>query len=117
VNPRTAREHVAAALSSVPDLRVWAYPHTPDQPTSPTVVLAVQRVVPADVACPYVRTELDVWLFTQATTDAPAWDALDDALATVLDALDAAGVRWTEASTGVWNATHPAYRITTEAYA
>jgi hypothetical protein len=117
VDPRNARAAVAAALSSITDLRVIPYPLGPDQPTSPTVVVVVTAVRPADVACPHARTELDLWLFTQATTDEPAYDALDDALPPVLAGLVAAGITWTEATAGVWNSTHPAYRIATEVYA
>lgn len=117
MDPRTAREHVATVLGNVPDLRVWPHPHVPDQPVGPTAVLVVSRVAPADVACPYARTELDVWLFTGATTDAPAFDDLDDALAEVLDVFAAHAVRWTEAAAGTWDNTRPAYRIAVEAFA
>lgn len=117
MDPRNARRAVAAALSGIPDLRVVPSPAAPDQPQGPTVVLAVSRVLPADVACPYARTELDAWLVTGKTADTVAYDELDDALAVVLDAFDAHGIRWVDATPGVWNNTHPAYKIATEVYA
>lgn len=117
MDPRPAREAITTALGSIPALRVWSWPHVPDQPTTATAVLAVTAVRPADVACPHARTDVDVWLFTAATTDAPAYDDLDDALSSALSALTAAALTWTEATAGVWNGTHPAYRIAVEVYA
>lgn len=117
MNPKDARERVAAALAGIPYTKVAAWPHAVDQPAGPTAVIVVTGVKPADVACPHLRTELDVWLFTGMTTDQAAYDALDLLLADVLDALDANGIRWTDATSGVWRDTHPAYRIAVEEYA
>lgn len=116
--PWPARVKLSDVLGTVPaTLTVWDHPHVPDQPTGPTAVIAVTRVLPADVACPYARTEADVWVFTGLTDGPDAYDALDQLLAAVLATFDTSGIRWTEANPGVWNTTHPAYRITTEVYA
>lgn len=109
-----ARATAARALAKITGVDVHDYPRAVDQPVRPFLVLAPTRVVPADVACPTTRVQLDVWVVTQHTDHGTAADPLDALLDQVLDALDAAQVRWTDAEPVIYRDTHAAYRVAVE---
>lgn len=112
-----ARTRVATALSAVsrPGLLVSDYPRMVDQPVGELAAVMVDRVDPADVACPDTRVTCLVYLVVPITEPSQAWDQLDQLLDAALDALRVArGVTWTGVETAVWADTHPAYRLTVE---
>lgn len=110
-----ARSTVGGVLSTVADVTVWPWPKAVDQPAGRTVVLVVDSVAPADVACPDTRVTVTAYLFTGLTADGPAWDALDALLDDALEAIDGQrACRWTNVDTALYRDTHPAYRLTIE---
>lgn len=109
------RADVAAAIAAaLPDVDVIAYPRSADVPNARRVVLATASVEPAGVACAWRTVKVDAWCVTPYTDPGPADDDLEDLLAGVLDALDAAGMEWTNAERGVWLDTYAAFRVTIE---
>lgn len=112
-----ARSRVATALSAMTrtGLLVQAYPRMVDQPVGELATVMVDRVDPADVACPDTKVTCLVYLVVPITEPSQAWDQLDDLLDDALAALRVArGVTWTQVETAVWADTHPAYRMTVE---
>lgn len=96
-------------------LLVQAYPRMVDQPVGELATVMVDRVDPADVACPDTKVTCLVYLVVPITEPSQAWDQLDDLLDDALAALRVArGVTWTQVETAVWADTHPAYRMTVE---
>ena len=115
-SPVGARDGIAAGLVRLlgDEVTVYGFPRIIDQPTKPTVVLLIDGVRSPDVACAVPIVELIAWAVTPLTEPGPADDALDTLLGDVLTALDALGIAWTRADHGVWNTTHPAYKIALE---
>jgi hypothetical protein len=79
-----------------------------------TAVVVAVAVRSADAEHPSDYIELDVWAVSATRLDSASEDDLDAFTDTVLDVLDAAQIRWTNADRAVWKDSHPAYRIETE---
>lgn len=68
----------------------------------------------ADREHPRDFVELDVWAVSATKLDAASEADLEAFTDHVLDVLDDAGVRWSNADRAVWKDSHPAYRIEVE---
>lgn len=111
------RELVAAAVAdALPDAVAIPYGDTVDTVEVVTTVTVLSAVLEADVACPYRRAAVDVYVIVPPLTPGVDTPDLEDAVDAVLEALRALPrtlVKTAERS--VLGNRYPAFTITTEA--
>ena len=116
VGPRDALVALleAGLAAPAPDAVVSPWLGGNEEVSVDTVVVVAVSARSADREHPRDWVDLDVWAVSATKLDSASEADLEEFTDHVLDVLDDAGVRWSNADRAVWKDSHPAYRIEVE---